>query len=168
MFERAGRALDLGCGAGRDTRYLLGRGWQVTAVDREAEAITLLADLPRERLRTVQSSFEDFAFEREGFDLISAQFTLPFIPQPAFGEVFARLRAALRPGGVFTGQFFGIHDEWNTPDHAMTFLTRTQVDDLLAGLNVRELTEDDRQGGTATGGTKHWHVFHIIAQNGSD
>jgi trans-aconitate methyltransferase len=166
LVGRVGNALDLGCGAGRDTRYLLTRGWHVTAVDGEAEAIALLADLPSERLRTVQSSFEDFVFEREAYDLVSAQFTLPFVPQPAFGGVFKRLRASIKPGGVFTGQFFGVHDEWNTPERAMTFLTREEVDETLSGLIIKELTEDDRQGGTATGGTKHWHVFHIIAQKG--
>src|SRR5947207_9338038 len=59
LVGHAGDALDLGCGAGRDTRYLLGQGWRVTAVDREPEAIARLGDLPTERLRSVQSSIED-------------------------------------------------------------------------------------------------------------
>ncbi len=49
-------ALDLGYGAGRDTRYLLGQGFYVTAVDSDPHAIALLADLPQDRLRAVQSS----------------------------------------------------------------------------------------------------------------
>lgn len=35
-----GVALDLGCGTGTDARYLAGLGWQVTAVDYIASAIT--------------------------------------------------------------------------------------------------------------------------------
>src|SRR5215211_7021386 len=73
-----GHALDLGCGAGRDTRYLLSQGWRVTAVDREPEAIASLAQLPQENLRTVLSSIQDFPFEPEEYDVISAQFALPF------------------------------------------------------------------------------------------
>jgi SAM-dependent methyltransferase len=34
-----GRALDVGCGSGRDACYLAGRGWQVTGVDIVAAAI---------------------------------------------------------------------------------------------------------------------------------
>src|SRR5947209_16822786 len=41
LLSQPGHALDLGCGAGRDTRYLLAQGWRVTAVDREADAVAL-------------------------------------------------------------------------------------------------------------------------------
>src|SRR4051812_15704215 len=69
MVGRAGDALDLGCGAGRDTRFLLSQGWRVTAVDREPTGLAMLAELGDERLRTVQSAIEDFPFEPESYDL---------------------------------------------------------------------------------------------------
>ena len=47
------RALDLGCGAGRDTRYLLEQGFQVTAVDADANAMAILVTFPQEKLRVV-------------------------------------------------------------------------------------------------------------------
>src|SRR6266852_2382929 len=70
------RALDLGCGAGRDTRYLLEQGFQVTAVDADANAMAVLATFPQEKLRAIQSSFVDLEFE--SYDLINAHFSLPF------------------------------------------------------------------------------------------
>jgi SAM-dependent methyltransferase len=36
---RPGRALDVGCGSGRDAVYLANRGWRVTAVDFSGEAL---------------------------------------------------------------------------------------------------------------------------------
>lgn len=164
LLGHKGHALDLGCGAGRDTRYLLAQGWSVTAVDRDPNAIALLAEVPQEHLRVVQCSLEEYAYEHEAYDLISAQFALPFTPQASFNSVFTHLKQAIKAGGMFTGQFFGIHDEWNVPENDMTFLTREQVEDLLCDMKVREFTEEDKMGNTATGELKHWHVFHVIAQ----
>ncbi len=165
LAPKGGRALDLGAGAGRDTRYLLEQGFQVTAVDAEPGSVALLAALPQDHLRVVQSSFEDFAFAT--YDLINAQFTLPFMPKDRFITVFARLKAALVPGGVFAGQFFGVHDQWNTPDRVMTFLTRSEAEDLLSDLEIIELTEEDADGHLADGSSKHWHAFHILARRPS-
>ncbi len=165
LAPRKGRALDLGAGAGRDTRYLLEQGFQVTAVDADPRAVALLSKLStlhQTHLRVVQSSFEDFAFAT--YDLISAQFALPFLPRHRFADVFAGLRAALVPGGVFAGQFFGVHDQWNTPDRSMTFLTRPEAAALLRDLETIELTEEDADGHVADGSPKHWHVFHILAR----
>jgi tellurite methyltransferase len=61
LAPRNGCALDLGAGAGRDTRYL-----------------------PDTNLRVVHSSFEDFDFAT--YDLISSQFALPFIPRDHFPD----------------------------------------------------------------------------------
>jgi tellurite methyltransferase len=157
-----GHALDLGAGAGRDTRYLLEHGFEVTAVDADPRSAALLSALPQTHLHVVQSSFEDFTFAT--YDLISAQFALPFIPRSHFAEVFTRLKAALSPSGVFVGQFFGVNDEWNTPDRNMTFLTRAEALDLIRDLETIEFTEEDADGHTADGSPKHWHVFHILGR----
>lgn len=164
MLDRIGHALDLGCGAGRDTRYLLEQGWQVTAVDREPESMAILATLPQEKLTAVQSSIADFHFTPATYDLISAQFSLPFLSRPLFFGTFPRLVSAIKPGGLYVGQFFGIHDEWNTPERDMTFLTREEVDEVLDGLTLLEIKEEDRPGPTALGEMKHWHVYHIMAR----
>ncbi len=162
LLGHAGDALDLGCGGGRDTRYLLAHGFQVTAVDNEAASLSGLADLPHEHLRLVQSTFEDFSFT--SYDLINAHFTLPYTQKEQFPVVFARLKAALKPRGIFVGQFFGINDTWNTPETTMTFLTCEQAHSQLAGLQIIEFEEEEEDGTTARGDAKHWHVYHIIAR----
>lgn len=162
LLGRTGEALDLGCGGGRDTRYLLAHGFRVTAVDNEAASLAALADLPGERLHLVQSTFEDFSFT--SYDLVNAHFALPFTHKEQFSAVFARLKAALKPGGIFVGQFFGVNDTWNTPETTMTFLTHEQAHAQLAGLEIVDFEEEDRDGTTACGDAKHWHVYHIIAR----
>ena len=162
LLGYTGQALDLGCGAGRDTRYLLARGFEVTSVDREAASLAILADLPTEHLHLVQAGFEDFAFEC--YDLVNAHFALPFTRKDQFTAVFARLKASLKPRGIFVGQFFGVNDTWNTPENNMTFLSREQAHEQLAGLDTLEFVEEDQDGTTADGTQKHWHVYHIIAR----
>jgi tellurite methyltransferase len=81
-----------------------------------------------------------------------------------FDEVFDRVKRALRPGGIFVGQFFGVHDQWNVPGRAITFFTREQAEERLRGLEVIEFQEEDADSFTADGSPKHWHVFHILAR----
>jgi tellurite methyltransferase len=155
-------ALDLGCGAGRDTQFLLEQGFAVTAVDSDPHAIALMEELHQKRLRVVHSSFETFDFET--YDLVNAHFALPFMLEEQFHLVFGRIIHALHTGGLFVGQFFGVHDEWNIPGNQMTFLTREQAKAELKGLRVLEFREEDVDSHVADGTPKHWHVFHIIAQ----
>jgi hypothetical protein len=44
----------------------------------------------------------------------------------------------------------------------MTFQTRQELDVLLRGFDVQLLREQDEKG-SAVGGPKHWHVFHVVA-----
>ena len=162
LLGHSGEALDLGCGAGRDTRHLLACGFQVTAVDREAASLAMLANLQTARLHCVQSSFENFTFAR--YDLVNARFALPFMPAEHFSTVFDHIKTSLKPDGIFVGQFFGVHDTWNAPENNMTFFTRAEALARLENLEVVEFEEEDHDGKTAEGTPKHWHVYHIIAR----
>src|SRR5439155_16600846 len=53
---------------------------------------------------------------------------------------------------------------WNLPEIGMNFHSRNDVERLLRGWTVLELTEEDRPGKTKLGEDKHWHIFHIIAR----
>ena len=74
-------AIDLGCGAGRDTRELLRRGWKVLAIDNQPIAIRWIrSNVPtkyRPRLRTRVASFEKTSLPK--CDLVNASYSLPFV-----------------------------------------------------------------------------------------
>jgi hypothetical protein len=47
-------------------------------------------------------------------------------------------------GGLFTRQLFGPNDSWNLPESGMNFHSRSDVERLLRGWTLLELTEEDR------------------------
>jgi SAM-dependent methyltransferase len=170
LVERAPRApgqallaVDLGCGAGRDTAELLRRGWYVIAIDAEPEAIRRLRarDLPRERLRTEVARFEQASWPEN--DLVNASASLPFCHPARFTALWRQITESLHPGGCFSGHFFGERDEW-AEEPGMTFQSTSEVRRLLEGLDVHRFDEVERDGETVTGRPKHWHLFHVVAQ----
>jgi SAM-dependent methyltransferase len=165
LFPQPGDALDVGAGAGRDTRYLLRRGWRVTSVDASPSAAAALRRLPlQDQLRVVISAAE--AFQPGTYDLVNAQYSLPFIARSRFDATVRRLRDSVRPGGVMAATFFGTHDEWNVPGAAQTFSARLDVERFFKGWDLIHLSEVDEDGHVADGTPKHWHVFEVIAQRG--
>jgi tellurite methyltransferase len=158
-------AVDLGCGAGRDTRELLERGWRVLAIDNERRAIErVLAQSTardRARLEALQASFEDASWSTA--DLVNASFALPFCQPHVFSGVWTRLVESLRPGGRFAGQLFGDRDSWSGSP-TLTILNRDQVLKLLHSFEIEVFEEEDRDGPTALGAAKHWHIFHVVAR----
>jgi tellurite methyltransferase len=163
-FDEPGLAVDLGCGTGRDTRELLRRGWRVLAVDAEEEAVVRLraqADAG-DRLETRVARMEDASLPEA--QLVNSSFALPFCPAERFGDLWDRIVASLPSGGRFSGQLFGVHDEWAPGSGDMTFHTRAEVERLLEPFVLERLSEVDEDGRTALGEAKHWHVFHVVAR----
>jgi tellurite methyltransferase len=162
-FATPGVAIDLGCGAGRDTLELLRRGWRVIAIDSEEEAIRRLRAKTGddERLEIQVARYEDATFS--SCDLVNASWSLPFCRPEAFGAVWSRIVDAIRSEGRFCGQLFGDRDEW-ADERDMTFHTCEEAERLFAGFELERFDELDEDGKTALGTPKHWHVFNVVAR----
>lgn len=161
-FCLPGTALDMGPGALKDTKFLLSRGFQVTAVDKTPEILQYAEKIENEHLYPIISSFEDFDFPKDTYQLVNAQYSLPFITPDKFAQVFQKIKDALSPGGIFCGQFFGERDEWNILGGTMTFLKKEQVLELIHEFEPIEFKEIEKRRKTAAGNLKDWHVFDMI------
>lgn len=158
-------AVDLGCGAGIDTLAMLRRGWRVFAVDAEEEAIERVRrrvpGTVSGRLTTAVSRMEGVELPA-GVDLVWASFSLFFCRPDAFGDVWGRILAAIRPGGRFAGELLGDRDTW-APEDDISAFTRDEARSLFTGLDIERFDEEEEDG-TATSEEKHWHLFHVVAR----
>jgi SAM-dependent methyltransferase len=165
LVSEKGKALDLGSGALNDVRYLVQADFNhVTAVDFEPIAKDIIVNFPAEKVEYIISTFENFDFRENLYDLINAQFSLPFNSADTFTQVWKNILFSLKPGGVITGQFFGVRDEWNGKRKNMNFHTIEAVKKFLADIEIIEFKEDEADRETAAGKMKHWHIFHFIGK----
>ena len=162
--EASLHAIDLGCGDGTETAVLLERGWTVLAVDGEPAAIRhLMEKVPAEqqpRLQTQVANFEEITLP--GADLVHASLSIPFCKPEHFPALWQKIVTAIKPGGRFAGQFFGVRDSW-AANTDITFHTEEQVRQMLSGFEIESFQEMDEDG-NAVSGPKHWHVFTVIAR----
>ena len=93
-------AIDLGCGAGRDTLEMLRRGWRILAIDKQPEAIEQVASVvPPELLDRLEgrvAAFEDITTLPQA-DLINAAFALPFCHPDHFDTLWLPSSPRCRP-----------------------------------------------------------------------
>jgi len=155
-------AVDLGCGSGIETAAMVEAGWRVFAADADTSTPTRVAHLlgPEAPVEVVVASFEEVRLPRA--DLVYAGYALPFVPPAHFPDVWSRAREALRPGGWLAVDLLGDRDG-GAGQRAMTFLDRKSLDDLVQGLELVSLEEEDEDGRSFSG-PKHWHVFHLVAR----
>ncbi len=164
-FAAPRKAVDLGCGEGRDTIALLEKGWQVLAIDSNPLAFTYmqqrLAATNQSRLTTQVAGFGEATWATVA--LVNASFCLPFCPPSLFPRVWAQIVDSLEPGGRFAGHLFGDRDTW-AKIPGRTHHCREEVDQLLESLVVEFWQEEENDGITVLNEEKHWHIFHIVAR----
>ena len=89
-----GRALDLACGTGRNSAWLAGHGWKVTAVDGSAAAIeSFLMQCPAVDARVADLEKHEFPIAEASWDLIAVCYYLQ-------RDLFEPVKRGVKPGGA--------------------------------------------------------------------
>ena len=165
LEKRTGKAIDLGCGTGRDTTYLIKNGWSVLAIDQNDTSKIIKEKLTEEELskfRFLKQNFENIKLEK--CDLIVANYSIPFCDKEHFKELWNKIVDSINEDGYFVGNLFGNNDDWKKRNLDYVFLSENEVRDLFKNFEIIALKEIEKDGKTGLNTIKHWHLYTIIAK----
>lgn len=98
-IKPGGKALDVGAGMGRNALHLAGLGWDVTGIDLSGQGLAIMranAEKAGLNVDTVKTSYQDYDFGKERWDLVAMILSWAPVEDPAF---LARLKESVKPGG---------------------------------------------------------------------
>lgn len=159
-------ALDVGAGGLRDSKHLLKEGFKrVWALDSAGYLEKMVKSVNDSRLKAVKVDFQKYEFPENKFDLVNAQFCLPFIEsKERLKIVIDKLKKSLVKGGVIVITLFGSNDEWNKSGSEMTFATEEEARGFFDDLEILDLKEIEKDQKKSGGKMKHWHILEVVAR----
>ena len=150
-----GRALDLGCGEGRNAIWLAERGWQVSAVDFSPVGLDKARRLAGERgvtVNWVSADLRDYQPRPGAFDLVLLAYL--HLPPGDWSTVLHSARDTLAPGGtllVVGHDVANIAEGVGGPQDPAVLYTPQSVAAELSGLDIRRADRVRRPVQTDTG-----------------
>ena len=153
-------AIDMGCGAGNDTVFLLEKGFEVTAIDSEPQVKEVLSRRA-ENQQNLNVVIDDFSkVQLLKADLINANYSLFFVKKD-FNEMLKNVLKSINKNGYFVGNFLGKEDGWNK---SKTTLDKDELLNYFSKFKIVYYSEEKYYKDTLTKKNKFWHVYNIIAQ----
>ncbi|MDO4491865.1 MAG: class I SAM-dependent methyltransferase [Lachnospiraceae bacterium] len=140
--------LDFGCGSGRDTRYFLEKGYQVTATDGSSELCRLASEYTG--IQVKKMLFQELD-DKDCYDGIWACSSILHLPKTELLPVFHKIRVALKTNGILYTSFKYGDFEGERNGRYFTDFTEESLLEILrpiSELTMEEcwITEDVRPG----------------------
>ena len=157
-------AIDLGCGAGNDTEFLISKGFKVTAIDSEEQVKDILdsKNIDKENLDVIIGDFSKIEIPKA--DLIFANMSLFFV-KDNFEEFLKNLLGKVNKKGFVVANFLGKEDDWNG---TKTTIEKEKLLEYFKYFDINYFSEEKYYSKTALGENKFWHVYTIMAQKNEE
>ncbi|CAG4886204.1 class I SAM-dependent methyltransferase [Paraburkholderia gardini] len=128
LVTPGGAVLDVASGAGRHARWFAARGHPVTALDRDADALATLHDVPQ--VSTLAADIEDGPWPLPAGSRFAAVVVTNYLHRP----LFPRLLDALAPAGVLIYETFAQGNETvGKPSRSAFLLAPGELLDAVRG-----------------------------------
>jgi len=130
--------LDFGCGSGRDTKYFIGKGYIVDAIDGSEELCKIASDYTGVNVK--QMLFEELE-ETEKYDGIWACSSILHLPRHGLSEVLNKMAVALKVKGVVYTSFKNGDFEGERSGRYFTDFTLESFREYLQDIEEFEIEE---------------------------
>ena len=153
-------AIDLGCGTGNDTQFLLSKGFKVTAVDNQETVRDILnnKNLDKEKFDILIGDFSKIELPKA--DLIYANMSLFYVKEN-FELFIKNLIEKVNKNGLFVANFLGPEDDWN---ESKTTVKKENLLNYFKDFELKYFSEEKYYKDTIQGINKFWHVYTIIGK----
>lgn len=152
MFEKrlyaGAHILDLGCGSGRDTKFFLDQGYEVTAIDGSEKLCDKASAFTGIEVRNI--TFQDMDYLDE-FDGVWACASLVHINPDELPEILQKINISLKDGGILymsfkLGDFCGERDDRYYTD--LNEESITKLVNMISEFSLQEtaISDDVRDG----------------------
>ncbi len=149
LIPQGGIILDFGCGAGRDTKLFLSKGYNVEAIDGSAKICELTSEYTGIRVKNLLFSDLD---EKDKYDGIWACASILHLPKNELKDVLEKMLAALKQDGyIYSGFKYGDFEGLRGSGRYFTDFTEESFEAFIGDIPEVELvdmwlTKDVRPG----------------------
>ena len=168
-------AIDCGCGAGTDIKYLLEKGFKVYGFDIEDESISRCKKRFKNNKDVILSKAGFSSYKYPRASLVVADASLFFCPKADFDYVWENIYEALYPNGIFCGSFLGPEDTMAGPEYDkgkfwpdISIFDEKEVMEIFKDYEICRFTEHRTSGKTPLGIPHDWHIFSVVAKKSNN
>ncbi len=130
-LSNKGHILDLGCGSGRDSKYFMDKGYQVTAMDGSEEMVKFCNEILQ--VPAVHATYENF-HPNEDFDGIWACASLLHVDRDVLPIMIQKYVNHMKSQGIFYMSFKEYKEDFEYEGRYFTCFTKHSMEDLLKNI----------------------------------
>ncbi len=157
-----GSILDLGCGSGRDSKFFISKGYEVTAVDGSSEFCRKATEYLGQEV--ICKTFAKIDYVQE-FDAVWACASLLHVPKKELVRVFENIGRALKDGGyVYCSFKYGDFDGFRN-GRQFTYLDEISFGEIIDEVSSLKTVETTVSGDVRAGREEEMWLNAILIKD---